>query len=190
MLNNIDSYKATGIFIIIERIYNRDVPNWHGIGSELVQIYKVVYQLYRKQDLFLDGERITPANASLWDHLKIFAGSELEQQNSKDNETRFALDYAGSEFRTTPLVYPGLNIKSVSTFLTSDHPIPTQRILAFGQDPIPDIKLYGRSDAQFVMANGGKDDPMAAARYDSNSGQLKLLDPIHQLSAVMRDITS
>jgi len=25
MLNNIDSYKATGIFIIIERLYNRDV---------------------------------------------------------------------------------------------------------------------------------------------------------------------
>lgn len=94
-MNNIESYKGTGIFIIIERIYNRDALNWHGIGASLIQVHKMVYQLYRKQDVYLEGHKITADNISLWQRIKILSGAHLIQHNSVDNDTRFALDYAG-----------------------------------------------------------------------------------------------
>ena len=69
-MNNIESYKGTGIFIIVERIYNRDALNRHGIGVSLIQVHRMVYQLYRKQDVYIEGQKITEDNISLWKRIK------------------------------------------------------------------------------------------------------------------------
>lgn len=188
-MNNIESYKGTGIFIIIERIYNRDALNWHGIGASLIQVHKMVYQLYRKQDVYLEGHKITADNISLWQRIKILSGAHLIQHNSADNDTRFALDYAGSNFKGTPVNIPGLNSKSIPEFLTKEYKLPTGRIMAYGKDPIPNVNLYGRPDIKFVMGSGGKDDPVAAAKYEMSTRQLKPVDPIHELPSLMRELS-
>ena len=190
MADNIDTYKGVGIFIIVERLYSRDSPSWHGIGTALMQVHRMVYQLYRKQDVSLDGERITPESATLWQRIQILSGTQLVQQNSADNVTRFALDYAGSRFMGTPVSIGGLKSKKIPDFLTKEYALPTQRIMAYGRDPIPTATLYGRPDAKFVMGSGGKDDPIAAAKYDLKTKQLKLIDPNNELPGMMRQLTS
>lgn len=184
MANNIANYKGTVIHIITERLYSRGAPNWNGIGASMVQVYKMVYQLYQKQDVYLEEKRITPDTVTLWQRLKILSGAHLFQRNSSDHSNCFSLDYAGSRFMATPL--SSFDSKKIPTFLTKEYSLPTRRILALGRDPFPQVNIYGRQDAHFVMASGGKDDPIAAAKYDSNTRQLVLVDPGQELSSLMR----
>lgn len=190
MADNIDTYKGTGIFIIVERLYNRDAPNWHGIGASMIQVHKMVYQLYRKQDVLLEGETITPESATWWQRIKILSGAELVQRNAADNDIRFALDYAGSRFNVTPLSLGGLTSKKIPEFLTTEYTLPTRNIMAYGSDPLPNVNLYGRPDTRFIKAGGGRDDPIAAAKYDLRTKQLKLIDPVNQLRTTMRQLAS
>ncbi|WP_017349983.1 hypothetical protein [Pantoea sp. A4] len=190
MTDNIESYKGTGIFIIVERLYNRDAPSWHGVGASMIQVHKMVYQLYRKQDVYFEGEKITPESATLWQRIKILSGAQLVQKNAADNETHFALAYAGSRFRATPLSVAGMDSKNIPGFLTKEYTLPTRKILAYGSDPVPNVNIYGRADASFVMAEGGKGDPTAAAKYDLQTKQIKLVDPVHELPALMRQLAT
>lgn len=98
MAGSIENYAGTGVFIFVERLYSRDAPNWHGVGASMVQIHKMVYQLYHKQDVYLEGKKIEPDSATVWQRLKILFGADLVQKNAADNSTCFSLDYAGSRF--------------------------------------------------------------------------------------------
>ncbi|MGA7510991.1 MAG: hypothetical protein WBW72_22140 [Erwinia billingiae] len=184
MTNNIANYKGTGIFIITEHLYSRGAPNWNGIGASMVQVYKMVYQLYQKQDVYLEGNLITPDTVTLWQRLKILSGAHLVQNDASDHQTCFSLDYAGSRFMATPL--SSFDSDKIPAFLTKEYSLPTRKILALGSDPFPDVNIYGRKDARFVMASGGKEDPTAAAKYDSNTRQLVLVDPGEELSRLMK----
>lgn len=184
MAGSIENYAGTGVFIFVERLYSRDAPNWHGVGASMVQIHKMVYQLYHKQDVYLEGKKIEHDSATVWQRLKILFGADLVQKNAADNSTCFSLDYAGSRFVTTP--FSGIDSKKIPDFLTREYTLPGRNVLAFGSDPFPHVSLYGRSDARFVMAEGGKGDPTAAAKYDAKSKQLVMVDPGKELPQLMQ----
>lgn len=184
MADNIANYKGTGIFIIVERLYSRGAPNWHGIGASMMQVHRMVYQLYQQQDIFLEGQKITPSTVTLWQRVKILFGADLVQRNSATNSTRFSLDYAGSRFMATPLA--SIDSKKIPDFLSREYTLPGRNILALGNDPFPNVTIYGRSDAKFVMADGGKGDPTAAAKYDIKTKQLVMVDPGQELPRLMQ----
>ncbi|MBP2168130.1 hypothetical protein J2125_001322 [Erwinia toletana] len=77
-----DTYKGIGIYVVTERVYNREAPNWHGIGSTMMQVHKMVYQLCKKQDVYMEGEIITPDTTTLWQNLKILFGATLVMKDS------------------------------------------------------------------------------------------------------------
>ncbi len=105
-----------------------------------------------------------PDSVTLWQRLKILSGAHLVQKDANDPNNIFSLDYAGSRLMATPL--SSFNSKKIPAFLTKEYSLPTGRVLALGRDPFPEVNIYGRKDACFAMANGGKDDPTAAAKYD------------------------
>lgn len=184
MYDNIANYKGTGIFIIVERLYSRGAPNWHGVGASMVQVHKMVYQLYQKQDVYLEGVKVSPDTVTIWQRLKILFGAHLVQRDAADKNTCFSLDYAGSRFMATPL--SSIDSKKIPEFLTKEYSLPTGRVLALGRDPFPNVNIYGRPGARFVMARGGKEDPTAAAKYDANTRQMVMVDPGHELSRLMQ----
>lgn len=59
--SKIEYVKNTNLFIVVERLYSRDsiMPSVGNIGPSLLQVHKTVYQLKRKQDMFIEGEKIT-----------------------------------------------------------------------------------------------------------------------------------
>lgn len=59
---NIDVARPTGIYFIIERLYSRDgfMPSIGEISPSLTQVHRTVIQLKRKQDMFMDGVKVTP----------------------------------------------------------------------------------------------------------------------------------
>lgn len=187
---DIDTYKKTGILVFVERLYFRNGPSWHGVGTSSTQVVKCVYQLCVKQDVYLDGEKITPSNATLWQRCKIFFGAQLVQLDSPDKKTSFVLDYVGSTFHATPLGNTGSSTKSLPNFLVRDYKLITNRFFAYGKDPIPQISLYGRPDVTFIIDNGGKGDPIAAAKYDLNTKQLKIIEPLHELPSLMNELVN
>ncbi|CAM3709778.1 hypothetical protein BS639_18380 [Rouxiella silvae] len=186
MADNIPVFKGTGIFIITERIYSRDAPNWHGLGATMLQIHKMVFQLSRKQDSYLDGAKVTSANVTLWQNIRILAGAELLQRDSAGAELEFFMEYSGSRFMATPV--SGIDSKKIPSVLTKEYSLPTSEILAFGHDPLPNVNIYGRPDANFMMNDGGKGTPEAAAKYDKKTGQLIMVKPGHELSTLMNKL--
>ncbi len=42
----IGNFTGTGIYIIVERLYDFLSPKWNNIGMSNTQVHRVVYQLY------------------------------------------------------------------------------------------------------------------------------------------------
>jgi len=185
----VGNFTGTGIFIIVERLYDFLSPKWNNIGVSNTQVYRVVYQLYKKIDVYLDGKKIDTSTLSLWQRVKIFSGHPLVKNPSLDNSAVFSQDYSGSIIFTTPLSFPGIHEKILPRFMTENYRIPTGKFFAYGTDPIPHVLLYKRPEARFIKDNGGIGDPICAAKYDSNTKQIKFIDPINELPSLMRALT-
>lgn len=186
MNDTIDTYKGTGVFIITERLYNRESPNWHGIGSAMIQVHKMVYQLCKKQDVYLDGELITSSSSGLWNNIKILFGADLVMKDSSKEQLEFVFEYSGSKFIFTPL--DGVNSKYIPRALTKDWKLPTERILSYGKDPVPNVSIFGNANAEYFVSNGGKGYPEAAAKYDGNTKQLVMVHPNRELTSLMNKL--
>ena len=66
----IGNFTGTGIYIIVERLYDFLSPKWNNIGMSNTQVHRVVYQLYEKADVYLDGQKIDTSTLSLWQRVK------------------------------------------------------------------------------------------------------------------------
>lgn len=185
----IGNFTGTGIYIIVERLYDFLSQKWNNIGMSNTQVHRVVYQLYKKVDVYLDGQKIDTSTLSLWQRVKIFSGHPLVKNPSLDNSALFSLDYSGSIIFTSPLSLPGIHEKILPRFIMEDYRIPTGNLFAYGTDPIPTILLYKRLEARFIKDNGGRGDPICAAKYDSHTKQIKFIDPINELPSLMRALT-
>ncbi len=119
------------------------------------QVHRVVYQLYKKVDVYLDGQKIDTSTLSLWQRVKIFSGHPLVKNPSLDNSALFSLDYSGSIIFTSPLSLPGIHEKILPRFITENYRIPTGNLFAYGTDPIPTIQLYKRLEARFIKIMEG-----------------------------------
>lgn len=114
---NVELARPTGIFFIIERLYSRDglMPSVGEIGPSLTQIHRIVIQLRRKQEMYMDGVKIIPKDITLWQQIKYLTGTKI---TTKDTEALiYHLEYMGSIVATTPIAgFDGINIPR---FLTS-----------------------------------------------------------------------
>ena len=151
---NIDVARPTGIYFIIERLYSRDgfMPSIGEISPSLTQVHRTVIQLKRKQDMFMDGVKVTPKDITLWQQIKYITGSNV---TTKDTDALvYTTDFIGSLVATTPL--GNIEHESNPRFLTTEsiHSLP--QAVSYGRDPIPQVLLYGRKDIVFFMDNGGK----------------------------------
>ncbi|WP_233598507.1 hypothetical protein [Erwinia sp. 198] len=174
MKTKVTNYKGTGLYIITERLYSRGGPDWHGLGASIVQVHKMVYQLYQRQDIYLEGQKITPDTVTLWQRLKILSGAYLVRRSTANQETCFSLYYAGSRFMATPV--SGVSSKKPA-FLTREYKLPGGDVMALGRDPLSDVNIYGRQEARFIMPNSGKDHPVAAAKHDKKPDSLCWSNP-------------
>ena len=79
---NIDVARPTGIYFIIERLYSRDglMPSVGEISPSLTQVHRTVIQLKRKQDMFMDGVKVTPKDITLWQQIKYITGYKSNDQ--------------------------------------------------------------------------------------------------------------
>lgn len=85
-MNGIENHKKTNIFFIVERLYPRDslAPSVGTVGPSLVQVHRMIYQLTKKQDVFLDGEKVDLSNITLWQRLKSITGGKITTKDSQE----------------------------------------------------------------------------------------------------------
>ncbi|PSH13013.1 hypothetical protein B7R74_19715 [Yersinia pseudotuberculosis] len=191
-MNGIENHKKTNIFFIVERLYPRDslAPSVGTVGPSLVQVHRMIYQLTKKQDVFLDGEKVDLSNITLWQRLKSITGGKITTKDSQDVKFAYVLDYAGSEFAAVPI--QGLRLEGNTNYFykkfTKEYKISTPKLLHYGSDTIKNITLHGRSNVSFFMDNGGRNAPTAAAKYNKNTGEISLIKSMHELSKSMQDI--
>lgn len=183
---DISNYKKTNIFFIVETLYGRDslLPAIGLLGPSLMQVHRTVYETNIKQDAFLDGERINLGHISLHHIFSYYTGSNITTKESKGHEILFNMVYSGSELISSPV--SGLDADKFEK-LSKQYKLPSS-IFNFGKDPVPQVKLYGRSGLSFFMENGGKDAPMAAAKYDKVSGKIIVIKSKGELSKLMLEI--
>lgn len=183
---NIDIARPTGIYFIIERLYARDglIPSFGEISPSLTQVHRTVIQLKRKQDMYLDGVKITPKDITLWQQVKYITGSKV---TTRDTDILvYTTDFIGSLIATTPL--GNIEHKDIPRFLTTEHVNSLPQAVNFGRDPIPQISLYGRKDVVFFMENGGKGTPTAIAKYNRNMRDLVIIKDQLEAGKMMKDL--
>ncbi|MBT0723361.1 hypothetical protein HH682_02645 [Rosenbergiella sp. S61] len=124
---DIGNVKGTGIYIIVERLYDFMSNTWHNIGMSNTQVHRIIYQLYKKEDIYLDGKRLNGSSISLWQRVKVLLGHPLVTNPSLDNSTIFSQDYAGSIIFFIPFCFPGIKEKILPRFLTHKYRLPTAK---------------------------------------------------------------
>ncbi|EMB4325961.1 hypothetical protein RJ492_004408 [Pluralibacter gergoviae] len=185
---NVELARPTGIFFIIERLYSRDglMPSIGEVGPSLTQIHRTVIQLRRKQEMYMDGVKITPKDITLWQQIKYLTGSKI---TTKDTEGLiYHLEFMGSVVATTPIA--GFDNTDTPRFLTSEYVMALPDIMSYGKNPIPDVSLYGKSNVSFFMNDGGKGNPTAIAKYNIKTRELVMINDQAQVFSIMKNIVS
>ncbi|WP_130099822.1 hypothetical protein [Siccibacter turicensis] len=178
-----DASRNTDLYFIVEQLYPRDglLPSLGEIGPSVMQVYRTVYELTVKQDIFLDGERISAGNTTLWQSFKYLAGGKITVTDSPGPQCLYKLAYSGSEVITVPLA----GFESDRLSLLSKKSVFTPTLFNFGHDPVKNISLYGRGGLSFFMEDGGQEAPVAAARYNRRTGELRVITSRSELSKLM-----
>jgi len=180
--------KSTGIFFIIERLYFRDgiIPSKLSLGAispTLTQIHRTVIRLSLKEQMYMDGEKLDAGNLSLWQTVKYAFGTPVSTKNT--GKIIYNMEFSGSLASITLL--PDSKTLDIPSTLTKRR-VKRPSLMSFGNDPIKDVILYGRSDVKFVMNNGGLDTPIAMAKYNENTKDLHIIKDSASLSILMLDI--
>ncbi|MFE8151858.1 hypothetical protein RBA63_08225 [Brenneria goodwinii] len=178
--------KPVGIFIIIERLYARDglAPSIGELGPSLTQIHRTVIQLRRKQDMYMDGAKLSPSDISLWQRIKYLTGTVVTTKDT--NEFVYTPEFMGSLLAATPLA--NVEYKNIPRFLTTEGIYSLPKVMAFGRDPIPDVLLYGKSNTTFFIDDGGRGTPTAIAKYHQRTKDLMMINSQSDVASIMKDL--
>ncbi|MGX9277076.1 hypothetical protein [Pantoea ananatis] len=186
---NISLVESTGLYYIIERIYPRDglIPDgfsFGGISPSLVQVYRMVISLSKKQDMYMEGKKINPADITLWQTIKYSFGAPVHTKYTGD--LVYTLAFSGSLASFSLL--PDSDVLDIPKNLTKPRTTRFSPTVNYGKDPIPNIILYGNKNVKFTMDNGGIDTPTAMAKYNSNTKETKFITDKTELAKSMLDM--
>lgn len=178
-----DAGRSTDIFFIIEQLYPRDslLPSIGELGPSLMQVYRTVYELIVKQDIYLDGHKIKPGNTTLWQSIKYMTGGKVTINDAPGHDCLYNLVYSGSTMVAVPLD----GFESNRLNLLSKKLVFTPPIFNYGSDPVKRINLYARGGLSFFMEEGGQGTPIAAAKYNRKTGELMVIRSRRELSQLM-----
>lgn len=187
-MDDINVYGETGIFIIKEQIFSKNgLPSIGHFSPSAVQIQRYVYQLRKEQEVFWEGRKIDYTQLGIWEKFKILMGNDLVSRDKQGGSTLYSLEFAGFETRVTPL--DGAKAP-LPDFLGKSYKINVPTPYIYGQDPIPEMKLYGRKDVSFIMSNGGLSAPTAMAKYNKTTKNLIMIRTELEMKNLMLSLSS
>lgn len=161
-------------YIIVERV--QIVYTTHTPGASFRKVTRHVAQTCDKQDMFYNGE-LVDGIPTPWQYL-MDALSFGEITYQPNGQRSVVLIYAGFENLLRPLPAE-FNISIVPEpleFLFEEHNVPTTGLFVYGEDPIPDVRLFNDPSAYFIAA-GGNGNPTAMAVYYGDTGRLEHVLP-------------
>lgn len=182
--------KGTGIYFIVEKIYAKSgLPAlWNTVGGAAIQVVRTIYEVCHFQDIYLDDEKIDYDNITLWQTLRILYGHEVISKNTP--EVTNNLIFCGTNTYIVPL--PNLNDnllgEKITKLLSDSYHVNFVAPLGFGQDPIPDIQLYGRLDINFISSSGGLNVPTAIAKYNKKTREVVIISSVNEMKSIMNSI--
>lgn len=176
--------KPAGLYILIEQLHAKSgMPSFgNTIGPSMQQIYRQVYQLHSLHDTFIDGQRVTPATATVWQQIKGALGINITTAPNGKHATK--LEYAGFTNEIQPLPKMG---DTLPQGLTRQYLFRTPSPYLFGTDPIPEVRLYRNPRSVFRQVNGGTSPSTAMARFNSTNGELVMLESASEIELALRE---
>jgi hypothetical protein len=94
------------------------------------------------------------------------------------------LEYAGFTNEIQPLPKLG---DTLPKGLTRQYLLRTPSPYIFGTDPIPETRLYRNPRSVFRQVNGGTSPSTAIARFNSNTGELVMLESANEIELAIRE---
>lgn len=150
-------------YVVVEQIHSKSgMPSVSNLpGPSLQQVFRRVARVCSVQDTYYNGHRLD-GNPSVWQFLKDFLLPGQQITTRRAGESRFYLAYAGFNNILQPLPW------------TEKYDLgpPPVAALSYGVDPIPDVRLYGHPQAQFVSL-GGDSAPTAIGIYRQEKRHLE-----------------
>jgi hypothetical protein len=127
----------------------------------LQQVFRRIVQVCNVQDTYFRGQRLNEA-PSIWQYVQdyVLPGQQITTQAT--DEKRFVLVYAGFKNILQPLPWTA----------KYDLGPPPINAYAYGNDPIPNVQLYGNQRAEFISV-AGTETPTAVAVYHQDRGALE-----------------
>jgi len=187
-MDELEVYGETGIFIIKEQIFNKGgLPSIGHFSPSTIQIQRSIYQLRKEQEVFLEGKKVNYDQLGIWEKFKILMGNDLVSRDKLGGKTLFSLEFAGFETRITPL--DGAKAP-LPDFLGKSYKVKMPTPYIYGKDPIPEVKLYGRTDISFIMSNGGRATPTAMAKYHKATKNLIMVRTEIEMKSLMLSLNS
>lgn len=155
-------------YLIIESVHTSDAFR----VSEIIQVYRKIIGFCNYHQYKYDGKPIS-GTPSTWQYLQNFFSDGKRITTSPTGKEAAYSVYRGVRNSVRPIAnlhYSGM--------LTKEYRLGAPLSpFTWGEDPIPDIQLYGRSDIHFVMP-GNNPPPTAYALYDIQTAQLdEIKDP-------------
>ncbi|MEM9459051.1 MAG: hypothetical protein AAGF11_33040 [Myxococcota bacterium] len=174
-------------YIIVEKIYPVDLSAVPWTTSRR----KVIRQVSRTCDVqqaLYNGE-IIDGNPTQW-HYLMDALRLAQISYQPTGESSIVLVYHGSDnlLRILPAEFNLAFLPDNLDYLFEEHAIPAIRGQNHGEDPIPDIRLFGDPTIPFYSM-GGLEPPTAAAVYHGETGRLELVPP-NQLDIMLEQLSN
>jgi hypothetical protein len=169
-------------YIIIEQIHSKGgIPQLgNAVGPSMLQVYRRVIQTCNTQDFLFEGKPIN-GMPSTWQYIQEFLKPGKQITTRPTGKQKFYLAYAGFKNLLTPL--PNIGGLFPASW-TKRYDLGTPPLaFVFGNDPIPQVRLYGNPRAQFIMS-GGKPPPVAVGLYHKSRNKLELPTPAERTRVI------
>lgn len=167
-------------YVIIESIHSSD---FFRVG-EITQVYRQVIGFCNFQTFLFDGQRLN-GNPSTYQYLKHFFSRKQRITTAPTEKNGLYYVYRGVSNAVKPL-----NTPLASGLLGNQLSLGSPKTpFTWGSDPVPHIKLHGRSDVHFVMP-GNNPPPTAFAVYSSETGELSDVPNLKERRALLEQFTS
>ena len=173
-----------GTYFIVERVYV--VNTSHTPGPSARKVTRHVAQTCDRQHTLYNGE-IVDGMPTPWQYLMDALGLATLSYRPT-GETSVVLMYAGFEnlFRPLPAELKLGFVPDALGFLFEEHSLDGFGPFIYGEDPIPEVRLFGDPSVQFYSA-GGNEPPTAMAIYHGDTGRLEHVPP-NQLEIMLRQL--
>jgi hypothetical protein len=160
-------------YIIIESIHTAGLHK----ASVSTQVFRRVYGVCNTQDVYFNNKKLDRP-LSGFELLKDFLSGGDLVRTEDSGEQRVITRYIGTRNYIKPVSDLNYN-NNLSKKLSKDYFIgDLGKIFAYGFDPIPDVKLFGKPNISFNMPGDGAY-PVAVVKYNKRTGDVEqILDPI------------